>query len=158
MEFWHNLVFVVDECTVNDDCPQDKACVSQECVNPCLRTSCGDRALCEVNFHQSQCVCPPGLQGNPIVQCIEVECRYDNDCATDEKCDASNQKCFKVCQRNPCGADNAICEGKNHRKNCFCPPPLQGDGNVYCGLKRKDSRKYCSKSRFNESLYFSTSC
>ena len=138
-ELKHNFhcFHITDECQVNDDCPLDKACVNNECVDPCARTSCGDRALCEVDYHQSHCVCPPGLQGNPIVQCSAVECTSDNDCATTEKCDLSVQQCYDICQREPCGAAEAVCESRNHRKTCSCPPPLLGDGNVYCGLKRK---------------------
>ena len=133
-----NLHFsILDECTSNNDCPLDKACISKKCVDPCQRTSCGDKAVCEVDFHQAHCSCPPGLQGNPIVNCFSVECTDDDDCGTAEKCDFSRQKCYDICQQEPCGSDDAYCEARNHKKSCTCPPPLQGDGNVYCGLKRK---------------------
>lgn len=129
--------YFLDECQVNADCPLDKACVSNKCINPCRQTSCGDRAECKVDYHQPRCVCPPGLQGNPIVKCVAVECHNDNDCASDEKCNPLTNKCFPVCQAERCGADEAICSGVDHRKVCSCPPPLLGNGNVYCGLKRK---------------------
>ena len=144
----HMLFFPVDECTTNNDCPLDKACVSKECVDPCLTTSCGDRAVCEVDYHQSHCVCPPGLQGNPIVQCSAVECTRDQDCNTNEKCDFSTQECYDICQREPCGAADAVCEARNHKKSCFCPPPLQGDGNIYCGLKRKGCNFFMMNPNF----------
>ena len=140
--FWPCSLFscsIVDECKVNADCPLDKACVSNECINPCRQTSCGDRAECKVDYHQSRCVCPPGLQGNPIVKCVSVECHDDNDCSSDEKCNPLSNRCFPVCQEERCGADEAICSGVNHRKVCTCPPHLLGDGNVYCGLKRKNA-------------------
>ena len=138
------------ECLTNNDCPYDKACQNQECVNPCLTTSCGSNAICEVEYHQSRCICSPGLQGNPLVSCTEVGCRSDNDCNDREKCNHQTQSCEPLCQRSPC-ARSATCEAKNHRENCICPPPLQGDGFAFC----------TSPSKTHESIkifFYLTSC
>ena len=122
---------VADECKVNADCPLTKACVSQECVDPCLTTSCGTNAQCQVDFHTAKCVCRPGLQGNPYVKCLEVECRLDTDCGDRERCDRSKQECAPLCVEDPC-ALGATCEARNHKEYCTCNPPLQGDGYVSC--------------------------
>lgn len=122
---------LADECVTDSDCPLTKACVSQECIDPCLRTSCGQRAECNVEFHVAHCFCPPGLQGNPIVRCVEVGCLQDEDCDTREKCDYASQRCIPLCRGQPCAA-GAECTARNHQEQCRCRPPLQGDGYAYC--------------------------
>ena len=136
---------VADECKVNADCPQTKACVSQECVDPCLTTSCGTNAQCQVDFHTAKCVCRPGLQGNPYVKCLEVECRLDTDCGDRERCDRSIQECVPLCVDDPC-ALGATCEARNHKEYCTCNPPLQGDGYVSCTERKRELQvpiRYC---------------
>lgn len=123
---------LADECVRHEDCPSDKACVSRECIDPCRQTNCGDRAECRVVAHFSQCFCPAGLQGNPIVRCIPVGCQRDEDCGDREKCDYPSQRCVPLCTGNTC-ATGARCEAYNHRETCSCIPPLQGDGYVFCG-------------------------
>ena len=127
---------IADECKVNADCPLTKACVSQECVDPCLTTSCGTNAQCQVDFHTAKCVCRPGLQGNPYVKCLEVECRLDTDCGDRERCDRSKQECVPLCVEDPC-ALGATCEARNHKEYCTCNPPLQGDGYVSCTERKR---------------------
>ena len=139
-----NMNFTLDECLVDKDCPLDKACRSQECVNPCLTTQCGSRATCEVDFHTAICVCPPGLQGNPQAACIEAGCRQDTDCSTDEKCDYvpgsqyTRKECQPLCNPGNC-AFGADCTARNHRETCSCRPPLTGDGYASC-TERKFSQ------------------
>jgi hypothetical protein len=122
---------------VDKDCPLDKACRSQECVNPCLTTQCGTRAVCEVDFHTAICVCPPGLQGNPQAACIEAGCRQDSDCATNEKCGFipgrgyTRKECQPLCNPGNC-AIGADCTARNHKETCSCRFPLKGDGYAAC--------------------------
>lgn len=56
------------ECIVDADCPFDRACLRQACVDPCPG-SCGVNALCSVVLHNPVCSCPPGLIGNPFEHC-----------------------------------------------------------------------------------------
>ncbi len=137
------LNWISDECLVDNDCPLSKACKSKSCIDPCLSTICGDRALCKVEYHQAICYCPPGLQGNAHISCIEVGCRSNDDCGDREKCDysfGSNQKkeCQPLCVKNPC-AQGATCTAANHQENCACNHPLQGDGYSTC-YERKTKR------------------
>jgi len=124
-----------DECLINDDCPLTKACVSKECIDPCLNTVCGSRALCKVEYHTAVCYCPPGLQGNERVGCIEVKCTTNSDCAGNEKCDyprgSQRKECIPLCQGQVC-AFGATCSASNHQEECSCRPPLKGDGYVSC--------------------------
>ena len=140
MKYFYFLV----ECQVDNDCPLDKACKSQECVNPCLTTQCGSRAQCEVDFHTAICVCPPSLQGNPLVACIEVGCKGNNECATNEICDYvpgsdfTRKECRPLCNPGNC-ALGADCTARDHRETCACRHPLIGDGYVSC-VERKCQR------------------
>ena len=119
----------VDECRVDRDCPLTKACVANECIDPCRDIRCGSRAECKVNSHRATCYCPAGLQGNPLVSCTEVGCRASSECADNEKC--QNRECQRLCTSSPCAA-GASCTARNHQEICTCDPPLQGDGFSYC--------------------------
>ena len=133
--------YFLDECLVDNDCPRDKKCKSQECVNPCLTTVCGTQARCEVDFHTAICVCPAGLQGNPLVACIEAGCSRNDECATNEVCDFApgsgftRKECQPLCNPGNChfGAD---CTARDHRETCRCKSGLTGDGFASC-VERK---------------------
>lgn len=59
------------ECTVNAECPQNKACHKFKCANPC-RGTCGLNANCEVINHNPICNCPSDLTGDPFVRCSPI--------------------------------------------------------------------------------------
>jgi hypothetical protein len=61
------------ECVLNSDCPRDKACLRSKCVNPCSLEACAQNAICEVVSHIPMCRCPPGFEGNALVQCQPVK-------------------------------------------------------------------------------------
>jgi hypothetical protein len=126
---------VLDECRQDEDCPFTKACISKKCQDPCTQISCGSRAICKVDFHKARCLCPLGLQGNPLVSCDEVGCLHDEDCQSNQKCNHDRRTCETLCSPSPCAA-GAQCLAENHRENCRCSPPLQGDGFSVCE-KRK---------------------
>jgi hypothetical protein len=131
----HNQCVFAVECQHNNECPPDKACVAEECSNPCIGTQCGENALCHVDYHIAKCTCSKGLQGNPYVTCIPVGCRKDNDCSQTESCDRHYQVCSPLCTVKVC-ASGASCTPKDHKEICICNDPLRGDGYVYC-QKRK---------------------
>lgn len=63
------------ECIVNSECPLDKACQNQKCIDPCIGT-CGINALCKVVIHSPICSCPPDLVGDPFSRCIPQESKH----------------------------------------------------------------------------------
>lgn len=58
------------ECIINSDCPLNKACVNNKCVDPC-EGSCGTNAICTVVSHKASCSCPNNFSGNPYSRCSE---------------------------------------------------------------------------------------
>ena len=64
------------ECTVNSECPNDKACVNKKCKDPCPGI-CGVHATCSVTKHIPQCACDPGYFGNAFIACTRVTtCKF----------------------------------------------------------------------------------
>lgn len=67
------------ECVYNTDCPLDKGCQQNKCVNPCINT-CGINAVCDVHNHIPMCTCPKGRTGNAFVECRPSLGKYLNFC------------------------------------------------------------------------------
>ena len=56
------------ECTINADCPSNKACSRLHCVDPCPGL-CGTNAECRVINHIPTCTCIQGYEGDPFSAC-----------------------------------------------------------------------------------------
>lgn len=59
------------ECIVNTECPMNRACINQRCVDPCPGV-CGINAKCDVLSHSPFCSCGPGQIGDPFVKCFDM--------------------------------------------------------------------------------------
>jgi hypothetical protein len=59
------------ECTINSDCPSDKACVNTRCIDPCPGV-CGSNAECYVYNHNPVCQCSRDFVGDPFVACKSI--------------------------------------------------------------------------------------
>lgn len=119
-------------CTSEDDCNGQQTCDNRVCVNVCEQnnSTCGLNAECYGSNHRAICECPYGLQGNPRVACVEVDCTSETDCANDKTC--VNSKCVSPCElSNPC-EEPAICKVYNHRPDCSCPVGFVGDVGTGC--------------------------
>ena len=57
------------ECTVNEECSSQLACINQKCVSPCPGI-CGTNAECRAINHSPICVCNPGMTGDPFTRCF----------------------------------------------------------------------------------------
>ena len=62
------------ECSINPECPTDKACVNQKCVDPCPGV-CGTHATCKAQNHNPICTCDPGFTGDPFRFCTRITTR-----------------------------------------------------------------------------------
>ena len=56
------------ECVVHSDCPSNKACQRNKCIDPCPGT-CGINAECQVRSHSPTCTCIPNYIGDPFTAC-----------------------------------------------------------------------------------------
>lgn len=56
------------ECVLSNDCPKDRACIRNKCIDPCPGT-CGQNAECLVVNHIPMCSCITGYTGNAFVWC-----------------------------------------------------------------------------------------
>lgn len=56
------------ECVISPDCPRNRACVNNKCVDPCPGV-CGYEAVCQTINHSPVCSCPPPTIGDPFVEC-----------------------------------------------------------------------------------------
>lgn len=63
------------ECVQNYDCPKNRACIRNKCVDPCPGV-CGQGAQCNVINHQPSCSCPAPLTGDPFVYCKSVPSKF----------------------------------------------------------------------------------
>lgn len=95
------------ECTINAECPSNKACHRFKCQNPCKGT-CGLSAICEVKNHNPICSCPPGFIGDPFVHC-EIAPKIE-----DTPMPPSNP-----CHPSPCGL-YAECRAIGNSPSCSC--------------------------------------
>lgn len=63
------------ECVVSTECPTNRACVNQKCVDPCP-TLCGDNADCRVINRSPICSCRQEFTGDAFVTCFPVSRQY----------------------------------------------------------------------------------
>ena len=56
------------ECTINSECPANKACRDYKCVDPCPGL-CGINAACRVVNHIATCTCNARYRGDPFRSC-----------------------------------------------------------------------------------------
>ncbi|KAL1451865.1 hypothetical protein WDU94_006201 [Cyamophila willieti] len=104
------------ECTVNSDCPLDKACVNQKCVDPCPG-SCGQNANCRVINHSPVCSCKPGFTGEPRIRCSRIPPRPPPQEDVPEP--------VNPCYPSPCGPYSQ-CRDIGGSPSCSCLPSYIG--------------------------------
>lgn len=70
------------ECTLNSDCPSNKACLRNRCVEPCGGV-CGTNADCTVVNHLPTCVCRYGFTGDSYRYCSVIQQAERKFCSND---------------------------------------------------------------------------
>lgn len=119
------------ECVVNSECPLDRACSNQKCVDPCPGT-CGFNARCRVVNHNPICSCPSGYIGDPFSRCIVEESKLN---IIHFPCACLHVAFFpeppvveeikNPCIPSPCGLFSE-CRELNNRAICSCLPNYYG--------------------------------
>lgn len=65
------------ECVLHSDCPQNLACISNKCQDPCsgywLAQDTGSNSYCQTVNHMPKCNCFNGYAGDPYDNCILKE-------------------------------------------------------------------------------------
>ncbi len=138
------------ECRTDPECLLHEACLQQTCQDPCKTLRCGRNAECKVKSHTAYCVCKLGYEGDPRTVCEERKykrdnqigiqfsrkiiffiagCKSDSECRDDQAC--IDRECQNPCLFRECGR-NAICQPRNHKANCICPPFHDGDPYHHC--------------------------
>lgn len=59
------------ECMISAQCPFDRACINQQCVDPCPGI-CGLNAMCRAVNHNPICSCAAGYIGDPFTRCVPI--------------------------------------------------------------------------------------
>ena len=59
------------ECVLNTDCPREKSCVRNQCIDPCPGT-CGINSECRVSNHIPICSCKESYTGDPYGSCRPI--------------------------------------------------------------------------------------
>lgn len=118
------------ECVLNNDCPQNRACVRNKCIDPCVGT-CGQNAICNVYNHVPMCSCPSGMSGNAFVLCIVSKGAYPSNSILINFIlilfSIYIIRCFfleplgavDLCRPSPCGP-NSQCRIVNQQAVCSC--------------------------------------
>ena len=65
------------ECLVSSDCPMDRACIRNKCLDPCPGT-CGVSAICTVSNHIPICSCPDGTTGDAFRLCSPITGKWSD--------------------------------------------------------------------------------
>lgn len=124
------------ECTVNSECPSNKACINERCRDPCPG-SCGFNAECYVHAHTPRCGCSDGYTGDPFSGCNKIVPRKILNLFTQPTSHSNLVKLTVIeaptnpCNPSPCGA-NAICKERNGAGSCACVPEYFGDPYIEC--------------------------
>lgn len=64
------------ECTSNNECALNRACLQQKCMDPCPGV-CGANTECSVHRHSPICRCVNGYTGNPFVGCQPIRSKKE---------------------------------------------------------------------------------
>ena len=122
------------ECSINPECPTDKACVNQKCVDPCPGV-CGSHATCRAQNHNPICTCDPGYTGDPFRFCTRITTRMSSNLYFRNMilffAAPVPVEIINPCNPSPCGS-NANCQERNGAGSCRCIPDYFGDPYVAC--------------------------
>lgn len=115
------------ECVINAECPSNKACSNNKCVDPCPGT-CGFNAHCRVLYHAPVCSCPVHYTGNAFISCTLEESTFsyevsiqsnNNEIILGKPVIVETPK--NPCVPSPCGPFSD-CKNVGNRAACSCLP------------------------------------
>lgn len=113
------------ECSENEDCANEKACMDSKCIDCCsLPNVCGTNARCTAQNHIGVCTCESGTTGDAQLGCVALQyCNTDSQCASGTIC--TNGICASLCTSvRDCISDQLCIQGvcqPTCRSNSSCP-------------------------------------
>jgi len=131
------------ECTSlqHAQCPDNRACYDNTCIDPCGPTFCGGSPCCNPSArcrgvnHKAECSCPQGMEG---------DARLGGRCYPSRESGhrvagpgtAVGGSSGTICSPNPCGVE-AVCNVGSDRSGktrpvCTCPRGYSGNALVAC--------------------------
>ncbi|XP_026501343.2 neurogenic locus notch homolog protein 3 [Vanessa tameamea] len=113
--------------------------ISDELVK-CGPSTCGVGAHCTHGSVRPVCACLPGYSGDPLSQCVKIECVDNSECRGHQSC--VNQHCINPCE-GACGV-HANCEVRQHVPVCSCPAGYTG--NPFTACRIADPEEACHPS------------
>lgn len=83
------------ECIIHQECPSNRACISQRCQDPCVG-SCGFNARCTTQNHQPICSCMDGYDGDPYASCTPRQSEYHNSPILEFRQSSNLNRCNQI--------------------------------------------------------------
>lgn len=118
------------ECTRDDECASNMACIDLKCQNPCVVTGgareppCAADKSCQVQDHKPICICMKDCSPSISI------CLRDSGCPAGLAC--RNYQCINPCDSAACAA-NSPCFVEDHKPICkFCPQGFVADARNGC--------------------------
>lgn len=127
------------ECTRNDECGSNMACIDLKCQNPCVATAtrlapCPADKACQVQDHKPVCICMKDCSPSISI------CLRDSGCPIGLAC--RNYQCINPCDIASCAA-NSPCFVEDHKPICkFCPPGFIADSRNGCQKGKAYVRRF----------------
>lgn len=117
------------ECSRDDECASNMACIEMRCKNPCIVTAtrqppCPTDKSCLVQDHKPICICMKDCSPSISI------CLRDSGCPAGLAC--RNFQCINPCDFASCAA-NSPCFVEDHKPICkFCPQGFIADARNGC--------------------------
>ncbi|XP_029178983.1 neurogenic locus notch homolog protein 3 [Nylanderia fulva] len=147
------------ECLINDDCPYNRVCTNNRCVDPCVGL-CGVNANCVTRNHIGTCQCLPGHDGDPFSGCQvsdpQAACK-PSPCGENTQCEVINQVPVCTCLhgyrgsplagcRHECETDSECPQHLACSSSFRCESPCKCGDNAECEVVNHQAKCTCPKT------------
>lgn len=139
---------------MNEDCPSNRACINNRCVDACAG-NCGSNAQCQTVNHVPLCTCAPGYTGDPFTRCVIADPCKNAGCGLNTKCEVLNS--VPVCSclpgyfgsplstgcRHECESDSECPQHQSCSSAFRCESPCKCGDNANCEVINHRAKCTC---------------